>query len=78
MRVGGWAQPLVRGPSRSGRTVGVHTDLFSHSVQHVLGLARIFVFAISGALLAVRKNLDVFGLAVLAEVSALGGGLIRL
>ncbi|WP_050791476.1 trimeric intracellular cation channel family protein [Streptomyces pristinaespiralis] len=37
----------------------------------------IFVFAISGALLAVRKNFDVFGMAVLAEVTALGGGLLR-
>jgi uncharacterized membrane protein YeiH len=27
--------------------------------------------------LAVRKNFDVFGLAVLAEATALGGGLIR-
>ncbi|MDX3073107.1 trimeric intracellular cation channel family protein [Streptomyces sp. NPDC088354] len=55
----------------------MHTELFSHSVQHLLDLAGIFVFAISGALLAVRKNYDVFGMAVLAEVTALGGGLIR-
>ncbi|MFI1015553.1 trimeric intracellular cation channel family protein [Streptomyces sp. NPDC020965] len=52
-------------------------ELFTPSVQHVLDLAGIFVFAISGALLAVRKNFDVFGMAVLAEVTALGGGLIR-
>ncbi|MEU6344194.1 trimeric intracellular cation channel family protein [Streptomyces sp. NPDC046977] len=55
----------------------MHTELFSHSVQHILDLAGIFVFAISGALLAVRKNYDVFGMAVLAEVTALGGGLFR-
>nr|WP_203730583.1 trimeric intracellular cation channel family protein [Streptomyces sp. SID12501] len=42
-----------------------------------MDLAGIFVFAISGALLAVRKNFDVFGIAVLAEVTALGGGLLR-
>ncbi|MEC4016267.1 trimeric intracellular cation channel family protein [Streptomyces sp. H27-D2] len=53
------------------------TDLFTPSVQHWLDLAGIFVFATSGALLAVRKNFDVFGIAVLAEVTALGGGLIR-
>ncbi|MEU1372866.1 trimeric intracellular cation channel family protein [Streptomyces triculaminicus] len=53
------------------------SDLFSPSVQHSLDLAGIFVFAISGALLAVRKNFDVFGMAVLAEVTALGGGLLR-
>ncbi|WP_338895955.1 trimeric intracellular cation channel family protein [Streptomyces sp. TG1A-60] len=52
-------------------------QLFSQSVQHVLDLVGIFVFAISGALLAVRKNFDVFGIAVLAEVTALGGGLFR-
>lgn len=43
----------------------------------MLDLVGIFVFAISGALLAVRKNFDVFGMAVLAEVTALGGGLFR-
>ncbi|MES4907917.1 MULTISPECIES: trimeric intracellular cation channel family protein [unclassified Streptomyces] len=52
-------------------------DLFSPSVQHSLELAGIFVFAISGALLGVRKNFDVFGMAVLAEVTALGGGVFR-
>ncbi|MFE7902300.1 trimeric intracellular cation channel family protein [Streptomyces sp. NPDC057424] len=52
-------------------------QLFSPSVLHTLDLIGIFVFAISGALLAVRKNFDVFGMAVLAEVTALGGGLFR-
>ncbi|MET8676701.1 trimeric intracellular cation channel family protein [Streptomyces sp. NPDC004647] len=53
------------------------TDLYTPSVQHSLDLAGIFVFAISGALLAVRKNFDVFGIAVLAEATALGGGVVR-
>jgi uncharacterized membrane protein YeiH len=52
-------------------------QLFNPSVQHTAEVAGIFVFAISGALLAVRKNFDVFGIAVLAEVTALGGGLFR-
>ncbi|MFD5471350.1 trimeric intracellular cation channel family protein [Streptomyces sp. NPDC127105] len=52
-------------------------QLFSPSVQHTIDVVGIFVFAISGALLAVRKNFDVFGIAVLAEVTALGGGLFR-
>ncbi|CAM5600796.1 trimeric intracellular cation channel family protein [Streptomyces hirsutus] len=52
-------------------------QLFSPSLLHALDLIGIFVFAISGALLAVRKNLDVFGIAVLAEATALGGGLFR-
>ncbi|MER6720552.1 trimeric intracellular cation channel family protein [Streptomyces halstedii] len=52
-------------------------ELFTPSVQHALDIVGIFVFAISGALLAVRKNFDVFGIAVLAEVTALGGGIFR-
>ena len=43
----------------------------------VLDLVGIFVFAISGGLVAVRKELDVFGVLVLAGVTGLGGGLIR-
>lgn len=60
-----------------GENVRVLHQLFSPSVQHALDLIGIFVFAISGALLAVRKNFDVFGIAVLAEVTALGGGVFR-
>lgn len=43
----------------------------------VLDLAGIFVFAISGGLVAVRKGLDVFGVLVLAAATGLGGGFIR-
>jgi uncharacterized membrane protein YeiH len=43
----------------------------------VLDLVGIFVFAISGALVAVRKDLDVFGVLVLAGVTGLGGGFLR-
>ncbi len=34
-------------------------------------------FAISGAVLAIRKNMDVFGVCILAVVTATGGGVIR-
>ncbi|MTE21118.1 trimeric intracellular cation channel family protein [Streptomyces sp. TRM43335] len=51
--------------------------MFTPSVQHWLDLAGIFVFAISGALLAVRKNFDVVGMALLAGATGLGGGLFR-
>lgn len=61
----------------AGKNGRVYEQLFSPTVQHTLDLVGIFVFAISGALLAVRKNFDVFGIAVLAEVTALGGGLFR-
>lgn len=37
----------------------------------------IFVFAVTGALVAVRRNFDVFAALVLAGVTGLGGGFIR-
>lgn len=43
----------------------------------VLDLVGIFVFGITGALVGVRKKLDVFGIQVLALVTGLGGGFIR-
>lgn len=43
----------------------------------VLELSGIFVFAISGGLVAVRKRLDVFGVLVLAGATGLGGGFLR-
>ncbi|WP_205474521.1 trimeric intracellular cation channel family protein [Nocardioides sp. SYSU D00038] len=43
----------------------------------VLDLVGIFVFAVSGALVAVRKDLDVFGVLVLAGTTGLGGGFLR-
>lgn len=43
----------------------------------VLELVGISVFAVSGALVAVRKHLDVFAALVLAGVTGLGGGVIR-
>jgi uncharacterized membrane protein YeiH len=44
---------------------------------HGLDLVGIFVFGITGALVGVRKRLDVFGILVLALVTGLGGGFIR-
>ena len=43
----------------------------------ILDLLGIFVFAISGALVAVRKGLDVFAVLVLAAATGLGGGFMR-
>jgi len=43
----------------------------------VLDLLGIFVFAITGALVGVRKSLDVFGVLVLAVTTGLGGGFLR-
>jgi uncharacterized membrane protein YeiH len=43
----------------------------------VIDLVGIFVFAMSGGLVAVRKGLDIFGVLVLAATTGLGGGFIR-
>lgn len=37
----------------------------------------VFVFAISGAMLAARKEMDIFGFVVLALMPAVGGGTLR-
>ena len=42
-----------------------------------LDLVGIFVFAISGGLVAVRNQLDILGVVVLAMATGLGGGVIR-
>lgn len=47
------------------------------SILVVLDLVGIAVFAISGALVAVRKELDLFGVLVLAGATGLGGGFLR-
>ncbi|TQM28936.1 trimeric intracellular cation channel family protein [Nocardia bhagyanarayanae] len=52
-------------------------DSAVNAAQRIGELLGVVSFAASGALLAVRKNLDVFGMAVLACSTALGGGVIR-
>jgi uncharacterized membrane protein YeiH len=46
-------------------------------VLTALDLVGIFVFALSGGLVAVRKRLDIFGVLVLAGITGLGGGFLR-
>ncbi|MBG0832947.1 trimeric intracellular cation channel family protein [Planomonospora sp. ID67723] len=46
-------------------------------MNQLLDLVGIFVFALSGALVGVRRRLDVVGMAVLAAMTALGGGILR-
>lgn len=46
-------------------------------IIYFFDLAGTFVFAISGALTAIQRKLDVFGSAVIALVTALGGGTLR-
>jgi uncharacterized membrane protein YeiH len=44
---------------------------------HALDLLGTFAFALSGALLATRKRMDIFGVVVLAIAAGLGGGIVR-
>ena len=46
-------------------------------MHYVLDLLGVGVFAISGVLAAGRKSLDVLGVAVIAVVTAIGGGTLR-
>lgn len=46
-------------------------------LERTLDLVGVFVFAISGGLLAVRKGYELVGVTSLALVTALGGGVIR-
>jgi len=45
-----------------------------HTIVDVIGLG---AFALSGALLGVRRQFDIVGIAVLAIVTSVGGGIIR-
>lgn len=49
----------------------------SLTMSLALDLLGTFVFALSGAMLAVRRSLDVFGVLVLALAAGLAGGLLR-
>ena len=51
--------------------------VFNANLEEALNLVGTFVFAISGALLAVHKRYDIIGMTVLAEITAIGGGVIR-
>ena len=48
-----------------------------HTLYNFLDLAGTFVFAISGAVAAKQRGLDLFGICAIAFVVACGGGIIR-
>ncbi|TYP90490.1 trimeric intracellular cation channel family protein [Blastococcus xanthinilyticus] len=45
--------------------------------MQVLELVGVFAFAVSGALTAIGRDFDVVGIAFLAVITALGGGIVR-
>ncbi len=55
----------------------LHTPPASLLLLQLLNLTGIFVFAISGAMMGVRKGFDLFGVIVLAVVTAVSGGIMR-
>jgi uncharacterized membrane protein YeiH len=55
----------------------VHSSAAPGLLLVFLDLSGIFVFAISGGLVGVRKGLDIFGVLVLAGATGLGGGFMR-
>lgn len=48
-----------------------------YDLQLLLDILGVFVFALSGGLVAVRKGLDLVGVVVLSWAAGLGGGMIR-
>lgn len=52
-------------------TARIETALF------ILELVGVVAFAMAGALKAIEREMDIFGILVLAAITALGGGLIR-
>ena len=63
----------------SGDLTGQLTGDLTHpgTLLVALDLLGIFVFALTGALVGVRKELDVFAVLVLAGTTGLGGGFLR-
>lgn len=82
----GYPNPATATPKgstgRDGGLSGVHRDdddglMPDIASQLWLDLAGVFVFALSGGLVAVRGRLDLFGVLVLSWVAGLGGGMLR-
>ena len=47
------------------------------NIVYSLDIIGTFAFAISGALVAMKKEFDLFGVAIIAFVTAVGGGMLR-
>lgn len=47
------------------------------TIFYVLELIGVFAFAVSGAITAIKRDLDVFGVIVMGITTAMGGGVVR-
>jgi uncharacterized membrane protein YeiH len=48
-----------------------------HGIFNVVDLLGTFAFAVSGAVAAVQRRLDLFGVLAIAFLTACGGGIVR-
>src|ERR1700736_1998345 len=71
------AQHHGDGSVRAARTPDTLFSVRIPALLYVLDLTGVAVFAISGALAGVHRGLDLFGIAVVAAVTAIGGGTLR-
>jgi uncharacterized membrane protein YeiH len=62
-------QPLMKSVEQRARIIP--------ALAYALDLLGVAVFAVSGALAGVHRGLDLFGVAVLAAVTGVGGGTVR-
>lgn len=51
--------------------------MYTETIMRFMSIAGVAAFAISGAMVAISKQVDVFGIVVLAVITATGGGIMR-
>lgn len=71
------APPSLARITVSDRLMSMQPVVFNAGLEEALNLIGTLVFAMSGALLAVHKRYDIVGMIVLAEITAIGGGVFR-
>jgi uncharacterized membrane protein YeiH len=70
--------PRLHEPSADLEAIGSSINYyFPGMVFYLLSLLGVAFFAVSGALRAVEKEMDFFGVVVIASITATGGGTIR-
>src|SRR6188508_2362517 len=76
--VAGMACLLVRFPDSTGRLAGRTGDAsMLGTFLTAIDWFGVAIFAVTGALVASRKRMDIFGFALLATVTGIGGGSMR-
>lgn len=68
---------VAQGPVQAAVQAGMQAAVQAVRTPVPVELVGVFVFGLSGGLLAVSKRFDLFGVLVLAGAAALGGGVLR-